>query len=113
MDYRMEKSEIVKKLEAIASPAPSDWREKAEWRQENREWLRLSGAIALRVLDEHDMHDAREYVKKTLGCDEGTVSLILRGNADLKLSEIVKLVGFDGFCRAVEGLKRYLEKTKQ
>lgn len=109
----MEKSEIVKKLEAIASPAPSDWRKKAEWRRDNREWLRLSGAVALKVLFDQDMHDAREYVKKTLGCNDDAASLILRGDADLKLSEIVKLIGLDGFLSAAEGLKNYFENMEK
>ena len=104
----MENSEILKKLEELASPAPSNWREKAEWRQDNRDWLRLSCSVALKVLSDQDMHNANEYVKNTLGCDDGTARLILSGDADLKLSEIVKLIGLDGFLSAAEGLKNYL-----
>lgn len=104
----MENSEILKKLEELASPAPSDWRKQAEWRQDNRDWLRLSCSVALKVLSDQDMHNANEYVKNTLGCDDGTARLILSGDADLKLSEIVKLIGLDGFLSAAEGLKNYL-----
>lgn len=109
----MEKSEILKKLEELVSPAPSDWRKQAEWRRDNRDWLRLSCSVALKVLSDQDMHNAHEYVKNTLGCDEDTARLILSGNADLKLSEIVKLIGLDGFLIAAEGLKNYLENLEK
>lgn len=105
----MEKCETIKKLEAIASPAPSDWREKAEWRVKNREWLRISGALALRILMDKDVAEARKHVMDTMDCDEQTAHEILCGNHDFKLSEIVRLIGSDGFFETVDGLRNYLE----
>lgn len=105
----MERSEIIEKLKALASPAPSNWREKAEWRVKNREWLRVSGAIALHILITKNGMDARPYVMETLGCDDETVRHILKGDADLRLSEIIKLIGFDGLCETLNGLKKYTE----
>ena len=32
----------LEKLEQISAPAPSDWREKAQWRKDNCDWLRKS-----------------------------------------------------------------------
>ena len=109
----MEKCETVKKLEAIASPAPSNWRELAEWRRNNRDWLRMSGAVALRIFMTTGGIGARAHVKESLGCDDLTASEILKGNKDLKLSEIVKLIGADGFFETMAKLKAYLDKRER
>lgn len=90
--------DIIKKLEAISSPTPSNWREIAEWRVNNRQWLRVSGMIAVQILEQQNGGDnAREYIKNTLGCDDEYASHIVKGDADLHISEALKLIGFDGF----------------
>lgn len=104
--------EIVERLKLLMSPAPSDWREKAQWRKDNREWLRLSGAVALRVLSEHGK-SSDGYIRETLGCDAEKSRLILKGNADLTLSEIVKLIGLDGFCEAVVILHEWRKNKRE
>ena len=105
-----DRDEAVRKLESIASPAPSDWRDAAEWRVKNREWLRLSGSISIRIFMDKGGCDAMAHVMETLGCDEAKAHEILRGDVDLKLSEAVALVGFDGFCEAVHGLYEYVKR---
>ena len=107
----MKKNETIKKLDAISSPSPSDWREKAEWRVNNRDWLRISGAVALRILMDKDGAEARMHVMDTMDCDERTAHEILCGKHDFKLSEIVRLVGADGFFDTVDGLRRHLESV--
>lgn len=84
----------LEKLKEIASPAPSDWKVKAEHRRDNREWLRISGMITVDLISSQEK--PREYIKEKLNCQDEYVSTIMKGQADLKLSEIVKLVGFDG-----------------
>jgi hypothetical protein len=37
------------KLSTLVSDQPSDWKAKAKYRRENREWLKKSAAIAVRV----------------------------------------------------------------
>ena len=49
------------------------------------------------------------YEKAQKDCDEQTAHEILCGNHDFKLSEIVRLVGADGFFETVDGLRKYLE----
>ena len=44
-------SEIVNNLKKHQSTTPSRWRERAEWRQENKSWLRHSQHIAMMMLD--------------------------------------------------------------
>ncbi len=41
---------IYQKIAAIASKEPSGWLKDAQWRSENRAWLKHSQAIALRIL---------------------------------------------------------------
>lgn len=42
---------IKEKLSKLVAGQTSDWKAKAQYRRENREWLRRSAAIAVRVLD--------------------------------------------------------------
>ena len=42
---------VLKKLETYSSPTPSSWRKEAEERQANKEWLRYSQMIAMKMLD--------------------------------------------------------------
>ena len=43
--------EIVDNLKQYQSTTPSRWREKAEWRLQNKTWLRRSQHIAMLMLD--------------------------------------------------------------
>ncbi|WP_298713796.1 hypothetical protein, partial [Chitinophaga sp.] len=45
---------LEEKLSKLVSPEPSKWLENATKRQANSGWLRMSGAVALRVLAELD-----------------------------------------------------------
>lgn len=47
-------SDVVSRLEQFRSPTPSRWREKAEWRRANKEWLRYSQFVAMKMLDQMD-----------------------------------------------------------
>ena len=113
MQDKMDRNEIIEKLKSLASETPSNWRKKAEWRVNNREWLRVSGAIALHILIKRNGADARPYVMETLGCNEETAHHILKGDADLRLSEIIKLIGFDGLYETVNGLKKYMDDASE
>lgn len=44
-------STIEERLRKHAPATPSRWREKAEWRQENKSWLRFSQLVAIRMLE--------------------------------------------------------------
>ena len=105
MERNDKRREILDKLKSVSSPAPSDWREKARWRKDNREWLRIAGAVAVCVMVSQE--EPRKYVKETLGCDDEYVEDFIHGKADLRVSEIVKLIGFDDFVKTVNRLKDY------
>lgn len=90
--------DMLERLKKISEPAPSDWREHAKWRQENRYWTRYSGLIALYLLIQHEGLGAHEYIKEKLDCDDSTVRKICKGDYDFKMSEILKLVTPEEFA---------------
>ena len=92
--------EAIEKLSKIMSPCNSDWREDAEYRRNNRYWLRISGLVALSVIRKYDNN--RKKIQEALGYeDEIRVDDILRGKADLTLSEIHSLIGFEELVRII------------
>ena len=102
----------LEKLKEIASPAPSDWKAKAEYRRDSREWLRISWMITVDLISSQEK--PREYIKEKLSCQDEYVSTIMKGKADLKLSEIIKLVGFDGLFDTLKKIdNRRKEKTEK
>lgn len=46
--------EVIARLKEHQSTTPSKWREKAEWRQQNKSWLRHSQRIAVKMLEKID-----------------------------------------------------------
>ncbi len=105
MEQAGKRKEVLDKLKAISSPAPSDWREKAQWRVDNRDWLRISGSICVYVM--LNQENPREFVKEKLGCSDEYVEKFIHGQADLRISEIIKLVGFEEFLKTLNRLKEY------
>jgi ribosome-binding protein aMBF1 (putative translation factor) len=79
-------------LEEHSSPEPSKWREKAEWRRANRDWLRYSRKIAIVVamsLEELDM--SQKQLAELVGCSPQYVSRLLKGEENLTLETLCKL----------------------
>ena len=46
--------DAIARLKEHQSPTPSKWRERAEWRMQNKSWLRHSQRIAVRMLEKMD-----------------------------------------------------------
>lgn len=70
----------------------TDWRAKAQWRRENRRWLRYSGYIALKVmrrLEELKMSQKELAIK--MNCSPQYVSKLLKGYENLTLETISRL----------------------
>lgn len=100
----MSMENTIKKLEKLMSDTPSGWREKSQWRKDNRDWLRVSGMLAVSVIEKYDTD--REKIQEVLGYnDDLRIDSILRGDADLTLSEIDKLVGLDELLRILTYIK--------
>jgi len=83
----------LEKLQQISEPAPSDWREKAQWRKDNRDWLRKSSRIAVAVLEalkgNPDMN--QKILAEKMGVSSQYISKIVKGQENLSLQTICKL----------------------
>lgn len=70
----------------------TDWKEKAQWRRENRRWLKYSGFIALKVMNRLDeLGLSQKDLAERMACSPQYVSKLLRGSENLTLDTISKL----------------------
>ncbi len=70
----------------------TDWREHAQWRRENRHWLRYSGFIALKVMKRiEELGISQKELAEKLGCSPQYISRLLKGTENLTLETISKL----------------------
>ena len=85
-------SEIVNNLRKHQSTTPSKWRERAEWRQENKSWLRHSQHIAMMMLDKmEELGLTQREVAERMGCSQQYVSRILKGHENLSIETMCKI----------------------
>ena len=85
-------NEILSGLKKNSSSTQSKWRENAEWRMTNREWLRYSQRIAMMMLDKMDeLGLTQKAVADRMGCSQQYVSKILRGTENLSIETISKI----------------------
>ena len=82
----------IERLNAHKSSSPSRWKEEAQFRVENKGWLRYSQKIAMRVLDEMETKGftQKEFAEK-VGCSQQYISRILKGRENLSLETISKI----------------------
>ena len=82
----------VERLRQYQSPAPSRWREEAEWRRANRSWLRRSQTVAMKMLDKMEkMKWTQQKVAEMLGCSQQYVSKIVKGSENLSLEMLSRI----------------------
>ena len=80
------------KLRKYESPSPSRWRKEAEWRRANREWLRRSQIVAVKMLKRMDeMSWTQQQVADMLCCSQQYVSKIVKGSENLSLEMLSKI----------------------
>ena len=87
------KKAIDKELSVLEKhEVKTDWREKAEWRRENRRWLRYSGFIALTVMHRlEELKMSQKELAEKMNCSPQYVSKLLKGSENLTLDTISKL----------------------
>ena len=86
------KEEIISKLNANSSATPSKWRENAEWRNENKAWLRYSQRIAMMMLDKmEELGLTQKAVAERMGCSQQYISRVLKGTENLSIETISKI----------------------
>lgn len=102
---------VIDFLKAHESPTPSRWREEAEWRRANREWLRYSQYIAIRMLSRMDeLHITQTILAEKMGCSQQYISKVLKGKENLSLETISKIesaLDIDLVKSALSYLKEY------
>lgn len=83
---------IIKNLENHQSATPSRWREKATYRQENKEWLHYSQHVAMLMLDKMEqLHLTQGGLAELMGCSQQYVSRVLKGHENLTIDTIFKI----------------------
>ena len=84
--------ETIARLRKHASPTSPRWREDAEWRRANRNWLRRSQMIAVKMLDAMDeQHLSQRQLAERIGCSQQYVSKVLKGRENLSIETISKI----------------------
>lgn len=85
-------SNLNENLSKVASDQPSDWTEKAKYRRENREWLKKSATIAVRVLDAlKAQHLSQKALADRMHISPQQISKIVKGQENLTLETISNL----------------------
>jgi len=80
------------KLSTLVSDQPSDWKAKAKYRRDNREWLKKSAAIAVRVLDALKAQNlSQKELAERLNISPQQISKIVKGQENLTLETISNL----------------------
>ena len=70
----------------------TNWREEAEYRRNNRRWLRYSGFIALKIINRLDeLVLSKQELAERMNCSPQYISKLARGHENLTLETIAKL----------------------
>lgn len=74
------------------SATPSKWREAAEWRRENENWLKYSRIITMKTMQAMDKQSVTQSaLAKRIGCSQQYVSNLLKGNSNMTLETIARI----------------------
>lgn len=86
------KQKTLDYLESHQSETPSNWKNDAEWRRENKAWLQHSQHIAIKVLSFMKQEQlTQSAMAERLGCTQQYVSKILKGTENMSLETLTKL----------------------
>jgi len=84
--------QIIKKLRKHESSTPSRWREEAEYRHENKTWLRHSQHVAMLMLDRMEILGlTQKDLAVQMNVSQQYVSRILKGRENLSLETLAKI----------------------
>jgi ribosome-binding protein aMBF1 (putative translation factor) len=83
---------LKEKLSTLVSDRPSDWKAKARYRRDNREWLKKSAAIAVRILDALKAQNlSQKELAERMKISPQQISKIVKGQENLTLETISSL----------------------
>jgi len=82
----------VKKLKQHSSPTFTQWRKEAEYRLENKSWLRYSQHISLLMQDKmKEMNLTQKELASQMSVSQQYVSKILKGHENFSLETLAKI----------------------
>ena len=85
-------NETVNRLRKHQSSTPSQWRERANWRLENKSWLHHSIKISMMMLDKMEaLGLTQQALADRMGCSQQYVSRILKGHENLSIETMSKI----------------------
>lgn len=85
-------NKIIQKLAEHKSDSPSRWKEAAEYRIANRDWLKYSQRIAMSMLDKmEELGLTQKSLAVRMGCSQQYVSKILKGQENLSIETLCKI----------------------
>lgn len=83
---------LKEKLSKIASDQPSDWKSKAKYRRDNRDWLKKSAAIAVQILTALKSQSlSQKDLAKLMDVSPQQINKIVKGQENLTLETISSL----------------------
>jgi ribosome-binding protein aMBF1 (putative translation factor) len=83
---------LKEKLTKLSSDQTSDWKARAQYRRENREWLKKSTAIAITVLEALKAQNlSQKELAEKLQISPQQINKIVKGHENLTLETITKL----------------------
>ncbi len=83
---------ISKQLSELASAQPSNWKEEARYRRENREWLKKSAAIAVKILAALKQQGlSQKDLAERMDVSPQQINKIVKGHENLTLETITNL----------------------
>lgn len=82
----------LEKLNSIVSKQPSRWQKDAQWRKENRAWLKKSAEIAVRVILElKEKKMSQKDLAERMGVSPQYINKMVKGKEKLSLETICKI----------------------
>jgi ribosome-binding protein aMBF1 (putative translation factor) len=91
----MDKNKNLENFLKLVSKEQSKWYEHAQWREENRGWLKHSQKIAIKVLSRlNELNLTKEQLSKETNIPMETINNIVKGKENLTLENISKLEVF-------------------
>jgi|AntRauTorcE11898_2_1112593.scaffolds.fasta_scaffold00233_4 transcriptional regulator with XRE-family HTH domain len=90
------KSDNLKNFEKLVSKEKSGWKERAEWRKENKDWLDFTFKISVKILREIRRQKpingmTQKKLAEELGVKPQYVNRILKGKENLTLKTITSI----------------------
>lgn len=88
----------TQKFKSLVSKEESGWLQKARWREENENWLDLSFAIAVKILnalkenkEENTFPKTQKELAAAMDCSPQYINKLLKGAENLQLETISKI----------------------